>query len=127
MDRSLPRGTFQLKAILKTFAISAFFHGFYIGYYLFFGGLFLLDFAWKLFGNTALVAAISKKVPEKLARLISVGLLQLELRYLTITFALLTWANCLDFFKAFYAFGTILPIMMIVLGLVLPKARREKK
>ena len=54
----------QLGAILKTFAVSAFFHGFYIGYYLFFFGLFLLDFGWKLMGGTALAASISNKMPE---------------------------------------------------------------
>ena len=64
MDRSLPRGTFQLKAIIKTFSISAIFHGYYIGYYLFFSGLFLMDLAWKLMGATAVATAVSKRLPE---------------------------------------------------------------
>ena len=91
MDRTLPRGSMQLGAILKTFAISAFFHGFYIGYYLFFAGLFLLDFGWKLMGGTALAASISNKMPEQLSRLLGVAVIQLILRYLTIPFVLLSW------------------------------------
>ena len=64
MDRDMPRGSFQLSAILKTFAVSAIFHGYYIGYYLFFSGLFLLDLAWKLMGGTAFAAYVSKRMPE---------------------------------------------------------------
>ena len=91
MDRTKPRGSMQLGAIIKTFIVSAFFHGFYIGYYLFFSGLFLLDFAWKLMGGTALAAAVSKRMPEQLSRLIGVATIQLVLRYLTIVFAVLSW------------------------------------
>merc|ERR1712223_2130119 len=97
MDRTLPRGSMQLGAILKTFAVSAFFHGFYIGYYLFFFGLFLLDFAWKLMGSTTLATNSSKRAPEKLARLIRTAIIQVVLRYLSIPFVLLSWLNCRTF------------------------------
>ena len=55
MDRSLPRNAFQLKAIVWTFAVSAGFHGLYVGYYLFFAGLFILDLSTKLFLVDALL------------------------------------------------------------------------
>ena len=97
MDRTKPRGSFQLDAILKTFLVSAFFHGFYIGYYLFFFGLFLLDFAWKLMGSTTLATNSSKRVPEKFARLIRTAIIQVVLRYISIPFILLSWLNCLTF------------------------------
>ena len=57
----------------------------------------------------------------------SVAALQLLLRYLTIVFSVLSWGNCLNFLKNTYAFGHVISITMIVLGLVLPKARKEKK
>lgn len=53
--------------------------------------------------------------------------IQLILRYLTIPFVLLSWQNNLTFFKATYAFGYSICLTMIVLGLVLPKARKDKK
>ena len=127
MDRSLPRGSFQLKAVLTTFLVSAFFHGFYIGYYLFFIGLFLLDLACKFFGNTAIYATIEKRLPEKVFRTLCVALIQLELRYLTIVFSVLTWKNCSNFLQAYYACGHLLPILVIVVSLVIPKARKERK
>ena len=55
------------------------------------------------------------------------ALIQLLLRYLTIPFSVLSWSNCLTFFKATYACGHVICLTMIVLGLVLPKARKDKK
>ena len=127
MDRSLPRGSFQLKAILITFLVSAFFHGFYIGFYLFFIGLFLLDFACKFFANTAIYAAIEKRLHEKVFKTLCVTLVQFELRYLTIVFSVLTWKNCSNFMQASYACGYWMPILVIVVSLIIPKARKESK
>ena len=57
----------------------------------------------------------------------SVASLQLLLRYLTIVFSVLSWSNCWNFLKNTYAFGHIICITMIILGVTLPKARKEKK
>ena len=64
MDRSKPRNVMQVKPLLMTFMFSALFHGFYAGYYLIFAGGFLYELSYKVFGNTALVAPISKKLPN---------------------------------------------------------------
>ena len=55
------------------------------------------------------------------------AIIQIILRYLTIPFALLSWSNNLTFFKATYASGFVICLAMIILGLVLPKARKDKK
>lgn len=47
MDRTQPRGKFQAIPVLKTFLVSAVFHGIFIGYYFFFFGLFLMDVGMK--------------------------------------------------------------------------------
>ena len=59
IDQEQPRDRLQIGAFVKTVAVSALFHGFYIGYYIFFSGVLLLDLAWKLVGETALAVTVS--------------------------------------------------------------------
>ena len=54
MDRDLPRKTPQMFPKLWAFFVSALFHGYYIGYVLFFLGLFLIDIGWAALNKTRL-------------------------------------------------------------------------
>ena len=54
VDRSLPRHVLQIKPLAAVFITSAYWHGFYFGYYAFFSGVFLLDIAWKTVPRTKL-------------------------------------------------------------------------
>jgi len=66
-------------------------------------------------------------VPEKIFEVGNVALVQLELRYLTIVFFLLTWKNCIIFLEAFYYSGHILMFTVLFLGLAtLPKSKKSK-
>ena len=54
VDRSLPRHALQIKPLAAVFITSAYWHGFYFGYYAFFSGICLLDIAWKTVPRTKL-------------------------------------------------------------------------
>ena len=101
------------------------FHGIFIGYYFFFSGLFLMDFAWKIWGMSTPAAWINARVNEKILTGISLGLMQLEIRYMSVAFFLLTWDNCVNYFNNYLYIGHILPIFMIIIGLAMP-ARKSK-
>lgn len=115
----------QLGAMLGTFAVSAGFHGFYHGYYGFFAGLMLIDVTWKICDSTRLVGSIRQKLPPRIVTLLSVILAQLNLRFLTIPFALLTWKESNEYYKTFNYAGFTIPTAVLVLALLLPKQKRQ--
>ena len=127
VDRTVPKEKLQLAPILKTFTVSALFHGYYHGYYSFFVGLFLADIAWKVISGTALAAYCQRVLPARLCNIICIGATQLELRYFSTPFFMLTWKNCLNYYRAFYWSGHILPITLIFVGLLLPKVKKQPR
>lgn len=54
IDRSKPKGAIQILPLMAVFFASAYWHGFFFGYYSFFIGLGMLDIAWKMVARTAL-------------------------------------------------------------------------
>ena len=124
-NRSLPRGQLQPWALAGTFAVSAAFHGYYHGYYSFFFALCVIDVAWKIGDSTAFVGKLRAIFPAWLITLISIALAQLELRYLTVPFFILTWKGNLVYYQAFYFLGHIIPLACIVIGLLMPKQKKQ--
>ena len=89
MDRSKPKGKVQVFPILATLLVSAYFHGFYIGYYLCFILFGVLEFSWKLAETTAFVQMLRKKLPAPVITAISTVLLSVLFKFVFIPFFLL--------------------------------------
>merc|ERR1719264_641657 len=127
MDRSKPKGKVQVFPILAALIVSAFFHGFYIGYYftfILFGGL---EFSWKLAETTAFVQMLRKKVPAPVITAIATVLLSVFWKFISINLFLLSWSNISKVASPFVCFMWALPFIAIFASILAPKARRPKK
>lgn len=125
-DRDLPRNQMQIGALMGTFAVSAGFHGFYHGYFGFFVGLMLIDVTWKICDSTVLVGKIRAKYPARIVTLISVALAQLNLRFLSVPFWILTWKESNEYYKCFGYAGFSIPTVILIVALMLPKQRKQQ-
>lgn len=63
MDRTQSKKTPQVWPKIYAFAMSSLFHGYYIGYSLFFFGLFFIDEAWAAINRSYLLSKAQKVLP----------------------------------------------------------------
>ena len=107
--------------------MSAYFHGFYVGYYLAFIGFGSLEFAWKLAETTAFVQMLRKRLPAPVITAISTILLSVLFKFITIPFFILSWSNISKVASPFICFMWSLTFIAIFASILAPKARRPKK
>jgi len=127
MDRSKPKGKVQVFPILATLLVSAYFHGFYIGYYLCFILFGVLEFSWKLAETTAFVQMLRKKLPAPVITAISTVLLSVLFKFVFIPFFLLSWSNISKVVSPFMCFMWSLTFIATFASILAPKARRPNK
>lgn len=127
IDRSLPRGQMQGFPIAITFIVSALNHGFFAGYYILFFGAGLLEFSYRLGEKTAIAALLRKKLPISLVTITSALFLQCQMRFFSIAIWILTWENVSAAYNAVHWVGFIMPVAIILLSMILPKAPRKPR
>ena len=117
MDRSSSKRTQQLWPKLYAFGMSAVFHGYYIGYSLFFFGLFFIDEAWASINRSYLSEKVKKILPGGAwTTVLSTATIQMLLRFSSINFFLLTWVNCMAYCSSYFHYIFSLPLVLIVIG-----------
>lgn len=127
MDRTKPRGAMQVFPLIATFVISAYWHGFFFGYYSFFIGLGLMDIAWKVVPKTQIAQTIAEIVPNPIMRVFNWYICHFALSYFGITFYFLLVQPNLQIWDSLYYVGHWCTIGAIILSSILPKAKRAVK
>ena len=117
----------QALPIAITFMVSALNHGFFAGYYILFFGAGLLEFSYRLGEKTAIAALLRKKLPISLVTITSALFLQCQMRFFSISIFILTWENVSAAYGALYWVGFILPVAIILISMILPKAPRKPR
>ena len=113
------------KAALTTFMVSAVWHGFYPGFYLFFSGAFLLDTQAKLSGQV-IYPLIKDKVPEFIISAVSWVWCYTFCAYFAIAFILLSLENAHKVYGSMYYSGHIILVLTIlVLHTLAPKNKSK--
>ena len=117
MDRTQSKKTPQIKPKIYAFAMSSIFHGYYIGYSLFFFGLFFIDEGWASINRSYLMTRAKKMLPSgSFSTITSVALAQLLLRFSSINFFLLTWSNCITYCAFYFHYIFSLPLLLVIVG-----------
>ena len=110
-----------------TFFVSAFWHGFYFGFYGFFGGLMLMSFAWKMVPRTVLAQKVVETVPYPLIWLVNWWICFSCISLFGMSYVFYFWSCSLQMWNNCYWFGHIGLTIAIIISAVLPKARRKPK
>ena len=117
MDRTRSKKTPQLKPKIWAFTMSSLFHGYYIGYSLFFIGLFLIDEGFASINRSYLMTKLRKVLPGGSFNSVAVVVIvQLLLRFSSINFFLLTWNNCLAYCAFYFHYIFSLPLLLMIIG-----------
>jgi len=130
MDRTQSKKTPQLWPKVYAFAMSSVFHGYYIGYSLFFFGLFFIDEGWARINRSYLVEKARKMLPSgRWSSVLGVMLVQLLLRFSSINFFLLTWNDCISYCSHYFYYIFALPLALMIIGRLTPtkQAARAKQ
>ena len=97
--------------------MSSAFHGYYIGYSLFFVGLFVIDEAWAAINRSAIAEKAKRLLPGGVwMTVVSTATIQMLLRFSSINFFLLTWVDCMAYCIGYFKYIFLLPLSMIALG-----------
>lgn len=115
--KRLPRA-YQLTG---TYMLSAFWHGFYPGYYFTFGSAALLQSAEK-----ALSAKVAPRLPKAVTAVASRVLSSLMLNYAVLPFQALGWDASVDVWGAFHWAGHVGAVAALLLCAVIPAPHKAK-
>merc|ERR1712150_133645 len=75
---------------------------------------------------TKLCQWAAARLPPKVASTIATATTQFQRRLITIPLFMLSWKECAIFYRESYYWGQIFPITLILLSIVLPKARSKR-
>jgi hypothetical protein len=89
LDRDAPKGVVQMKPTMASFVVSAFWHGTYPGFFIFFISSFIVDMAMRGFPKVALVAQIRAFVPLSLDTFMRWAFSQYFIGYFAMSFVYL--------------------------------------
>ena len=106
------------------FLVSAYWHGFYFGYFAFFIGMLACIIAWKTFPRTKLCQAVTGSIPHPLDRIFSTIFTFVVTSYFGMSYVLYDLKPALQMWDSFYYSGHIIVIIAIVLGAILPKVKK---
>eukprot|EP00354_Favella_ehrenbergii_P011334 CAMPEP_0170456514 /NCGR_PEP_ID=MMETSP0123-20130129/4119_1 /TAXON_ID=182087 /ORGANISM="Favella ehrenbergii, Strain Fehren 1" /LENGTH=280 /DNA_ID=CAMNT_0010720009 /DNA_START=564 /DNA_END=1406 /DNA_ORIENTATION=+ len=126
--RMLPnqkRGSGQAAAALTTFVVSAIWHGFYPGFFVFFIGAGLMDYQAKLAGQ-ALSPYVEGKAPGWLIYLISWAWCYIGCGYFATAFVLLSFENFHKVYASMYYCYHLALLAAIALSLALMPSKKDK-
>ena len=107
--------------------VSAYWHGFYIGFYVFFGGLFLNDLLWKMWGQTALAATVSESVPSVILRVFNWWACGTLILFWGISYCLYELGPTMRLWENWYYIPHIVSFGGLLIAAILPKRKRDKK
>ena len=128
IDRTKPRsGGVQLFPLVTTFLMASLWHGLYVGYFLFYLGLMLIDLTWKLVPSTKLAQSIASLLPDFfLEHILCRGLTHVILAYLSVTFHFMVARRLLPIYQELYYCWHVFMILLCLVSAVLPKVPRKK-
>jgi len=106
--------------LLAVYSTSAFWHGFYPGYYMFFLSVPLLTFAERLISKKISPYFVGKSQQQFYSILCSITM-SISVQYLVLPFVLLSRDRSYGAYKSNYFFGHIIPVLVLLLGNLLPK------
>ena len=126
--RMLPndkKGSGQAAAALTTFVVSAIWHGFYPGFFVFFIGAGLLDYQAKLAGP-ALYPLVKGRLPEALIYAICWAWCYLMCGYFASAFVLLSFENFHQVYASmFYIMHIVLGSLMLISHALMPSSGKS--
>ena len=105
-----------------TFFASAYWHGFYFGYYAFFLGLGSMDFLWKTFPKTSLAVWLKSVVPQPCISVFKWVFTFVIISYSGMSFYFLAVEPIVEMWSSFYFLGHLIRTSLILLSFMLPKA-----
>jgi len=111
-------------SLLAVYGTSAFWHGFYPGYYMFFLSVPLLTFVERLMKKK--ISPYFQNLP-KIYHILCVITTSFFVEYLVLPFVLLARDRSYEAWKSHYFFGHIIPILFLLLGNFLPKPPSSNK
>ena len=121
IDRKAPRDKMQMGPYMLVFLVSAVWHGFAFGYYGFFSGLGLMDFAWKAVGKTQLLATFtSTNIGRVVGKPLNWLICQIVISYFGMPYVLRSFDMSIKMWSAFYYAGHWGCIIVIILAGMLP-------
>ena len=107
------------------FFVSAYWHGYYFGFYAFFTGLFFSDLAWKTCSRTSLAKSVSSIIPTPIFMVLNTALSFTVVSYFGMAYTFYEVRYAFQMWDSFYYLGHIFCLVAVVLGLTLPKAKKE--
>ena len=125
--RMLPNGKKggQVVATLTTFVVSAIWHGFYPGFFVFFIGAGLLDYQAKIAGQ-ALNPLVEKWVPGWLIYIFCFVWCYINCGYFATAFVLLTFENFHTVYASmYYVLHIALAVTIMITHLLMPAKKKE--
>lgn len=125
MPNDKKRGGTNVKAAFTTFLVSAIWHGFYPGFYLFFAQAAILDYGAKAAGQV-LGPHVESKLPGWLVFCLSWLWCYAFCAYFAIAFALLSFENAIKVYSSMFYIGHIIVFSSIALVHLIPREKKEK-
>lgn len=126
MDRTQSKKIPQVWPKIAAFTMSSMFHGYYIGYTVFFGALFFIDEAWAAISRSYLIQQGKMMLPETLRIILSTVICQVLLRFSCVNFFLLTFEDCLTYCTHYFHYIFTIPLILLVVG-KLTTAKQEAR
>lgn len=126
-DRSLPRNSIQATVLMKTYLISAIWHGQDIGYIVFFVCLATLDIFGRLVSNTKIAHQINSRANSTVLIICMITWNQLTLAYFGQCFSMLSFNRWNTVHANFGYFLHFIVLAGILAAMILPKVAKTSK
>ena len=127
LDKTKPKGQVQVLPLAAVFITSAYWHGFYFGYYAFFTGVFLMDLAWKTVPKTQLAQSALRVLPQPVVFFVNWYLCFCAISYFGMPYCFYLFHPTMQMWDNFYYLGHWGTIAVIIIASLLPKAQKATK
>lgn len=112
--------------LVLTYFISAFWHGFYPGYYLFFFSVAIFTNVFRLY-QKKVTPRFTEGPLAPIYGAVSIACFSVFINYLSIVFQLLSWDRSITIWKSYFFLGHVLMVVVGLISAVLPKPKSAEK
>lgn len=125
-DRSLPRGAVQVLPTMLAYTISAVWHGFDEGFFLFFVFVAIFDIFCRIAASTKLAELVESVVPSVILRVLIAIFVSIGANYFVLAFTLLKFEKIRLVYEALGYCGHYMLLLGIPLAMLLPKRKSKR-